>query len=681
MKPLQQTIRLKAVSGVEGENGSYLATGVRPWLSIEPLSLFKPGGWFRMRYRLGLYDDPARPLVSYRQGAGEIGWHILPGPVLGRADWFDKAPRGATAVWISPVAKKGPFNFAVEEIELLPALDVLRLGWQHGRSRLLSAIGTFILGWHPEADENLRWSISGRDLSAWSEYRSCYSAGASLDGFERPRCNWADAPIVRLYAILDEAAKASEIDATIGSLLGQIYPRWSFTVLGASLSPEVNDKIKSAAARDPRVTALGQGCELAGNDADFVSPLSWGDRLAPHALACFIEASQQATAAQVFYCDEETETEQGPVPVFKPGWSPRLQSGRPYAGRPLLTRLGHARRRVSFSGGWPGHVAFAQSVLRGLKRLEVQHVRRILVRASPGHCGVLAPFLCAPRSTRGLDANLTEMPSVTIVLATRDRPRYLRQTLAGILSVTQYARLDLVIVDNGSTDLQALAELDAAARDPRVCLLRSPGAFNFAALNNFGAKHAQGRILIFLNNDMAIIDPDWVHELALLASEPEAGAVGCKLLYPDGRVQHAGIVAGLGGSAGHFGAGAREEDEGWLGFGQLLRETSAVTGACLAVEREKFFAAGGFDSVHLPVEFNDIDLCLRLEELGFVTLWTPFARLIHFESASRGKGTFRRLRVHASERAYFRERWAERLRDDPYFHPGLSLYRLSPALA
>ncbi|HET6376467.1 MAG TPA: glycosyltransferase, partial [Methylocella sp.] len=535
MKPLLQTIRLEAVSGVEGENGSYIATGVRPWLSIEPLPLFKPGGWFRMRYRLGLYDDPARPLVSYRRGEGETGWHILPGPVLGRADWFDKAPQDATAVWISPVAKKGPFNFAVEEIEPLPALDVLRLGWRHGRSRLLSAIGTFLLGWQPETDENLRWSISGKSLSAWSEYRSCYSAAASLDGFERPRSNWADAPIVRLYAILDAAAEASEIDATIGSLLSQIYPRWSLTVLGASLSPEVNDLIKSVAAKDPRVTALGQGSGLTGNDADFVSPLSWGDRLAPHALACFIEASQQAAAAQVFYCDEEADTEQGPVPVFKPCWSPRLQSGKPYVGRPLLTRLGHARRRVSFSGGWPGHMAFAENILRGLWRHEVQHIRRMLVRTAPGPCGVLAPLHGAPGSTRGPDASLTESPSVTIVLATRDRPRYLRQTLAGILSATRYERLDLVIVDNGSTDLQALAELDAAARDPRVRLLRSPGAFNFSALNNFGARHAQGRILIFLNNDMAIIDPDWVHELALLASEPEAGAVGCKLLYPGGR--------------------------------------------------------------------------------------------------------------------------------------------------
>jgi O-antigen biosynthesis protein len=280
-----------------------------------------------------------------------------------------------------------------------------------------------------------------------------------------------------------------------------------------------------------------------------------------------------------------------------------------------------------------------------------------------------------PRRARALEIG------VTIVVATRNSAAFLRRTISGILEKTRFAQLDLVIVDNGSTDPWALNLLRSAAKDERVTLLRAPGPFNFAALSNLGATQARGTVIVFLNNDMEIIEPEWLCELAEWAIDPQVGAVGCKLLYPDRRIQHAGVVLGIGESAGHFDAGLSDGEPGWLGRNLILHEASAVTGACLAVERAKFAAAGGFDAVHLPMEYNDIDLCLRLEELGFATLWTPFARIVHFESATRGKATFRRLDTHAAERAYFCQRWADRLRDDPFFHPGLSLFSFSAALA
>src|SRR2546421_5592599 len=145
------TARLVAVSGVEGNAREYLAANRRPWLSIEPISIFAPGRWFRMRYRLGLYDRPVRPLVSYRRGSEEIGWHLLPGPVLGRADWFAIVPAEATAVWISPVSEPGRFCFNIEEIEPLSSLDLLRMGLAGNRGRFLSAVGTWLMGWWKEA--------------------------------------------------------------------------------------------------------------------------------------------------------------------------------------------------------------------------------------------------------------------------------------------------------------------------------------------------------------------------------------------------------------------------------------------------------------------------------------------------------------------------------------------------
>jgi O-antigen biosynthesis protein len=670
------TARLIAVSGVEGNGGEYLAADRRPWLSIEPLSIFAPGRWFRMRYRLGLYDRPVRPLVSYRRGSEEIGWHLLPGPVLGRADWFSVVPAEATAVWISPVSEPGRFCFNVEEIEPLSGLALLRMGWMGNRGRFLSAVGTWLLGWQKEAQENLRWSIQGAPLTAWPAYRDRLSVAAHLDEFESPRCDWTRAPVARLLVRLDTETTAARIDETIAALRDQLYPRWTLAILGTSKDAEANCRLNSWLTMDSRLAVRGECMDLDGEDTDFVAFVEIGDRLAPHALACFIEASQRAPGTLVHYCDEETATAKGQVPIFKPDWSAHLQAAMPYVGRLMLTRLGHARRRNRLAQVPIRETSFVQNVLDGLGRRDVRHIRRFLVRTRRRRREEQDVTLPSePRRARAAES------SVTIVMATRDNAVFLRRTISGILEKTRFAQLDLVIVDNGSTDPRALRLLQSAAKDSRITLLYAPGPFNFAALSNLGAAQARGAVIVFLNNDMEIIEPEWLRELAERASDPHVGAVGCKLLYPDGRIQHAGVVVGLGEGVGHFDAGLRDGEQGWLGRNLLLHEASAVTGACLAVERAKFVAVGGFDAVHLPVEFSDIDLCLRLEELGFVTLWTPFARIVHFESASRGKATFRRLATHAAERAYFRQRWADRLRDDPFFHPGLSLVSLSAALA
>jgi len=331
-----------------------------------------------------------------------------------------------------------------------------------------------------------------------------------------------------------------------------------------------------------------------------------------------------------------------------------------------------ARRHFPSGFNSVGEADFARKILSDLRRPDVLHIPRPLIETEPRPRRASPP---APRS------KMVEPPRVTIVMPTRDAADLLRRSVASVLKRTDYPAFDVVLVDNGSTQRAALTSLAEAERDPRVTRIDAPGDFNFSRLCNLGARAAKGRILIFLNNDVEITEAGWVEELAARACDPRVGAVGCLLLYPDGRIQHAGIVVGMGAGAGHCDAGLAANAVGWLGRNGAVHEISAVTGACLAVERSKFFAAGGFDEVHLPIELNDVDLCLRLEDLGFETLWTPFARLVHFESASRGKATFRRLDAHAAERAYFLDRWADRLRDDPFYHPGLSLFSLVPALA
>jgi O-antigen biosynthesis protein len=267
-------------------------------------------------------------------------------------------------------------------------------------------------------------------------------------------------------------------------------------------------------------------------------------------------------------------------------------------------------------------------------------------------------------------------PRVSVIIPTRDRPELLDRVLTGLLQRTDYPDYEVVLVDNGSTDPLALTLMEQFGKDRRVVTVRAPGPFNFSSLINAGVAAATGTVLVFLNNDVDVIDHGWLRELASQAIRPEIGAVGTKLLFPDTTVQFAGTVLGVGnplggpGIADHFGVHAVRRDVGYFGFLALARRVSAVTAACMAMRREVFDAVGGMDAENLAVAYNDVDLCLRIRERGLDIVWTPFAEMFHFESATRGAD-------HAPDKVarfnrewdYMRRRWAERLDNDPYLNP------------
>ncbi len=213
-------------------------------------------------------------------------------------------------------------------------------------------------------------------------------------------------------------------------------------------------------------------------------------------------------------------------------------------------------------------------------------------------------------------------------------------------------------------------------------MLRDDGAFNFARLNNLAAEQATGEILLLLNNDVAVTDPGWLREMVRHAIRPGIGAVGARLLYPDGTVQHAGVVLGLGGVAGHVGIGADAADPGPFGLLHLVREVGAVTAACMAVPIAAWRAVGGMDAEHLGVAFNDVDLCLRLREAGYRIVFTPYAELVHHESKSRGSDFAPdQVARFMAEIATMQRSWASELARDPFFSPNHSLDLHTPTLA
>ncbi|PIK69917.1 glycosyl transferase [Methylobacterium frigidaeris] len=411
-----------------------------------------------------------------------------------------------------------------------------------------------------------------------------------------------------------------------------------------------------------------------------------GDALAPDALAHLAAAFAGPEPADLAYADSEAETPEGLRPQLKPGWSPDLALTTLYPGRPLLVAADLAARS-GWESGQGARALLLAATLAGPGR--VRRIPRILCRIAPeapdpdGHAADLTRALDRAGSpaavtragdTLDLDWPLPDPPpSVSIIIPTRDRPELLRVAVRGVLHDTAYPSIELVIVDNGSTDPAVAALYAEWAADPRVRRLDRPGPFNFSRLVNDGAAASRGDILVLLNNDVEVLHPDWLAAMVRQALRPEVGAVGAKLLFGNGRIQHAGVVVGLGGRAGHILRNRPADTPGHLGRLAVAHEVAGVTAACLAVARTKFEAVGGLDAEAFPVDFNDIDLCLRLAARGWRSLWTPRAVVAHHESVSRGPSIGPARARFEAEGNRFAARWRSVIRDDPYYHPAFSV--------
>ena len=257
----------------------------------------------------------------------------------------------------------------------------------------------------------------------------------------------------------------------------------------------------------------------------------------------------------------------------------------------------------------------------------------------------------------------------------RDGADVLATCIRSIRTLTRYPDYEIIIVDNGSVQDDTKRLFAEFAADPAIRILPQPEPFNFSRLNNAAVREATGSILALINNDIEVTHENWLGEMVALALQQKVGCVGAKLIYPDGRLQHGGVVIGLGGVAGHAHRFAPADDPGYLRRLCSVHEVSAVTAACLVIRREVFDAVGGLDE-GLTVAFNDVDFCLKVRAAGYLNLWTPSAELIHHESVSRGRDlTPAKAKRFADEYATMQRRWGAQLLNDPYYSPHLTYDR------
>ncbi len=558
---------------------------------------------------------------------------------------------------------------------------------------------------------------NAHDYNAWlARYGDITS---QLADYRKMLAGWKQLPKIAVLMPTYNPTKAC-LEEAIESVIAQIYPNWELCIADdASTEPWVKE-VLSRYETDTRIRivfrtqnghisrASNSALELV--TADYVALMDHDDVITPDALFWVAKAIVENPDVQLIYSDEDKLNLQGDRygPYFKPDWNPELLMSHNFICHLGIYKTAKVRELGGFDPEFDGSQDYdlALRYVATIDEHQIKHIPRILYhwRATPGSTanGIHEKPYAEPLirkaverslAAKGIAAEVTahtilpgalrvryklpdDLPLVSIVIPTRNGFSLLKRCIESILSKTDYANYEIIIIDNGSDDWIAVRYLEYLKIDRRITILRDERPFNYAALNNNAVNFAKGEFIALLNNDLEVINDDWLSEMMSYAQHPEVGAVGAKLYYPNDTIQHAGVIVGLGGVAGHSHKHFPRDNPGFCGRLLLTQNLSAVTAACLVVRTAIFKQVGGFDEVNLSVAFNDVDLCLRIQEAGYWNVWTPYAEMYHYESATRGyEDTPEKQARFTGEVNYMKKRWGTSLLEDPAYNLNLALDR------
>jgi GT2 family glycosyltransferase len=507
--------------------------------------------------------------------------------------------------------------------------------------------------------------------------------------------------------------------AAIDSVRNQIYPHWELCIADdGSTLPHVRSVLEDCAASDPRIKLVFRKVNghisQATNSAfalatgDWIALLDHDDILRPHALAEVALEIARHPQAELIYSDEDKLDRAGERcdPYFKPDFSRELFRSQNYLNHLTVHRAANIRAVGGWRPGFEGSLDY-ELYLRFIERIDssnICHISKILYhwRATEGSTAAAGSEkkYAYDAGLRALEEHIarTKLPAkveeapgapyyrirlsvpepqplVSLIIPMRDKVELSRLAVDSIFQKTTYANYEIIVVDNGSNEPQTHAYFAEIAKQPNVRILRYDEPFNYSAINNFAVKQAKGSIIGLINNDIEIISPGWLNEMVSWATQDDVGCVGAKLYYPDDTIQHAGVILGIGGVAGHSHKRLRRDELGYFGRANLLQNLSAVTAACLLVRKAVYDEVGGLNEKDLAVAFNDVDFCLRVRESGYLNVWTPYAEAYHHESASRGPDSRDGMRERFErEVGYMLRKWSTAL-VDPYYSPNLTRTR------
>lgn len=522
--------------------------------------------------------------------------------------------------------------------------------------------------------------------------------GISLDFPQRP--------LISCILVFNQG-DFENIKCTFASLSAQTYDNWEACCIVSQ--GEIDDRLRQLIITEPRLRLLDRKFEedffikgkmftaktfqkMLGESeyigGEFLFVLRTGDTVAPDLLFRTVERLNHTPDIDLFYTDEDylsRDSRARHSPFFKPDWSPELLCSTNYLKFAII-RKNHLQTICAQS---EPEIPYDELILRGAEEaLNITHLAEVLIHFLDGQESgsseeeVNGHFAFIKQHIEKMGISEVEFdttangtlhlkwqfpqPLVSIIIPTKDRLLYLQRAVESIRELTSYTHYKLVIVDNDSNDPATLQYYEQLTPSPDIRILKYPGSFNFSKALNLGARESQGEIFLFLNNDIQIIDPEWLTELVRWAMLPGVGIVGARLLYPHGEIQHAGIVVGMEGHASHVFNHMAEKSDGIFGSTDWYRNYSAVTGACMAMRRQVYDEIGGFDEDYQLV-FSDVAICLQALQHGYRVVYNPFARLIHHEGRSRSNY------IPSKDIAIgYNQFWDTVSKGDPCYNPNLS---------
>lgn len=731
--PLRQAHQ---VDVVDTASDGYRSTGKDPWFDVGIDLADCRGRWLYIEAVLVRNNGSRVAWLHFDQATSHgptLSWPITTN-LRGSVREVVRVPRQTTRVRWQPTSDVGYFSQSPLLVHCIGQVESMLRRWYRvilwssrglaGRSALHAAWRLAVSTWHLDqayratADLGLRLA-RGNDYPAFLA-RTERTRPGEMRRLVRETARSPRHHGVAIITLLD-SPYLPHLRAMVESVKAQWYPHWQLWLVGdPGQDAATQDFLQALVDSDARVRmrpgdvapclsgGFAWACE--STDADFVLRMGQHDLLRPWALHAIAQEMIGKPLADVIYSDYDHLDDSGNrfSPMFTPEWNPDLLLSQNYLKGMVVFR----RDRVVALGGYRAEFVAAEDfdLLLRLSRsqgaIDVRRIARILlsVRSPLGasqretddclaesdavtcksEMRAIQDHVAAHGGTVSRLGNLpcyrvqyplpSPAPWVTAIVPTRDRVALLRACLEGLLHRTNYPHLEVLVVDNGSVLPETLRYLNEIRADRRVRVIGFPGPFNYSAINNHAAAVARGSVLALVNNDIDVIHSDWLGEMVSHALRLGIGAVGAKLLYASGSIQHAGVILGIGGVAGHSHRFLPGDRPGYGFRAMSIQNVSAVTGACLVVRKSVYLEVGGLNEVDLAVAMNDVDFCLRLMEAGYRNLFTPFATLYHHESMSRGRDdTEQKQAVFRKESGYMKQRWGNLLERDPAYNPNLTL--------
>lgn len=733
LQPLHQ------LEPLDGSGLRWRSTGEDPHFLLIPKEHRFPVGWVLLQFRMKLdsLDYVAQLYWDTGKGMAETDSIEVPVTAKGTVNHLVYLPPGIQVLRWDPMRSPGTMEFdTVEMIEVTRLEQIWRMtnrvmssrrGKTKSQGRSLGVFGSLAKlekAYYDMSRQRAHHSPSASQYAQWVANFGTLSDDDRL-AIRNHVGLLAYQPLISVVMPVYNTPEVF-LRKAIDSVVKQLYPHWELCIADdASPKRHVQKVLGEYAAKDSRIKIVRRSANghisAASNSAlaiakgEFVALMDHDDELAEQALYRVVVEINATPDVDLVYSDEDKISEEGErfSPHFKSDWNPDLFFSQNYVSHLGVYRTSLLRAIGGFREGFEGSQDY-DLALRCVARTDgsrIRHIPEVLYHwraiegstaldASEKNYTVRAGLKAVKEYFQRENASISvetgtvpntyrvkwpipdPCPKVSMIIPTRDGYSLLKVCVDSILQKTTYPNYEIIIVDNQSADAETLRYFDSLKQQPNIRVISYDHPFNYSAINNFAIRHASGDVIGLINNDIEVITPDWLEEMVSHAIRPDVGAVGAKLYYGDGSLQHGGIILGIGGVANHSHYRCSGDTPGYFARLRVVQNLSAVTGACLFARKQVIEDVGGLDETYLAVAFNDVDLCLRLRAVGYRIVWTPHAQLYHHESVSRGSDdTPEKKARFEQEVACMQQRWGDILCGDPYYNPNLTIHGVDFSLA